>query len=179
MELTRIVDAAIALGGNLPSWAGEPAATLTTAAKRLNALGRVVSRSSLYATAPVGVAEQPRFVNAVILLETALEPLALLHELLSIEQEFGRDRTAGIVNGPRTLDLDLLLHEDCILDLPALQLPHPRLAERAFVLVPLAEAAPDAVDPRSGRTAAELLRALRAAAPEAPEAVARIEFAGW
>ena len=163
--------AIVALGGNLPSFIGEPAATLAAAVVRLSSLGRVTGRSSLYSTTPVGVADQPRFVNAVAVLDTELEPLDLLRALLGIEQEFGRDRSAGIANGPRTLDLDLLLYEDRILDLPELQLPHPRLAERAFVLVPLAEVAPDCVDSRSGRTAAELLAALRKSAPEEPAAV--------
>jgi 2-amino-4-hydroxy-6-hydroxymethyldihydropteridine diphosphokinase len=97
------------MGGNLASWAGTPEATLAAAAVRLERLGRVVRRSSLYSTEPVGFAEQPRFVNAVVALETELEPRALLEGLLAIEQEFGRDRTAGIANGPRTLDLDILL----------------------------------------------------------------------
>lgn len=160
----------LALGANLPSFAGEPADTLAAAVVRLSALGRVTGRSSLYSTAPVGVADQPRFVNAVAILETELEPLDLLRAMLAIEQEFGRDRSAGIANGPRTLDLDLLLYEERILDLPELQLPHPRLAERAFVLVPLAEVAPDCIDPRSGRTAAELLAALCANTRDEPAA---------
>jgi len=127
----------IGMGGNLASWAGPPEATLTAAALRLDSLGRMVCRSSLYSTEPVGFAEQPRFVNAVIALETELEPRELLHRLLDIEQEFGRDRSAGFENGPRTLDMDILLLGDLRIREPGLEIPHPRLAERAFVLVPL------------------------------------------
>src|ERR1035441_2185323 len=91
----------IGMGANLASWAGAPEATLAAAALRLETLGRVTSRSSLYSTTPVGFAEQPRFVNAVVALETALEARELLVGLLAIEQEFGRDRSAGIANGPQ------------------------------------------------------------------------------
>ena len=120
--------ALIGMGGNLASWAGTPDATLAAAGLRLESLGRVVCRSSLYSTAPVGFAEQPRFVNAVIALETKLGPRELLDELLAIEQEFGRDRTAGIANGPRTLDLDILLLEEFEINEAELTIPHPRLA---------------------------------------------------
>jgi 2-amino-4-hydroxy-6-hydroxymethyldihydropteridine diphosphokinase len=167
--------AAIALGGNLASWAGEPEATLAAAVVRLAALGRVAGRSSLWSTAPVGLIDQPRFVNAAVLLETALEPPDLLRAMLALEQEFGRDRSAGVRNGPRTLDLDLLLVDDLLLDLPELQISHPRLAERAFVLVPLAEIAPDWVEARSGRTIRELLDVLTEQSPEDRNAVRRIE----
>src|ERR1039458_7133204 len=131
----------IGMGANLASWAGAPEATLAAAALRLESLGRVTCRSSLYSTAPVGFAGQPRFVNAVVELETELEPRTLLKGLLAIEQEFGRDRAAGFANGPRTLDLDILLLGDHVIHEPGLVIPHPRLAERAFVLVPLCEIA--------------------------------------
>src|ERR1700675_2751807 len=98
----------IGMGANIPSPAGPPEATPPAAVERLNSIGRVVCRSSLYSTAPVGFADQPRFVNAVIALETDLSPASLLAVLLRIEREFGRDRSAGIPNGPRTLDLDIL-----------------------------------------------------------------------
>jgi 2-amino-4-hydroxy-6-hydroxymethyldihydropteridine diphosphokinase len=150
------------MGANLASWAGAPEATLAAAAQRLESLGRVVRRSSLYSTAPVGFAEQPRFVNAVVELETELEPRLLLKRLLAIEQEFGRDRAAGIANGPRTLDLDILLLEDLQIREPGLEIPHPRLAERAFVLIPLNEIAPQAVVPGLARTVQQLLTSLRA-----------------
>ena len=169
----------IALGGNLPSWAGEPEATLAAAAQRLESLGRIASRSSLYSTEPVGLADQPRFVNAVVELQTELEPLDLLRQMLDLEAEFGRDRSAGITNGPRTLDLDLLLCEEKILNEPELQLPHPRLAERAFVLVPLAEIAPQALDPRSGKTVAELFKKLLDNSPNDALAVEQFRCEVW
>ena len=99
----------IGMGANIPSPAGLPEATLAAAADRLSSIGRVVCRSSLYSTEPVGFADQPRFLNAVIALETGLSPSALIHALLDIEREFCRDRSSGVQNGPRTLDLDILL----------------------------------------------------------------------
>src|SRR5580692_335072 len=95
----------IGLGANLPSLAGSPEATLCAAFKRLSELGMVVACSSLYSTAPVGYADQPRFLNAVVGMETHLGPRDLLISLLGIEREFGRDRANAIANGPRTLDL--------------------------------------------------------------------------
>ena len=151
------------MGGNLASWAGAPEATLATAACRLQSLGRVTGRSSLYSTAPVGFAEQPRFVNAVVALRTELAPRELLKGLLAIEQEFGRDRSAGIANGPRTLDLDILLLDDLKINEHDLEIPHPRLAERAFVLVPLADVAPDWRHPVTGQAIAQLIAAIPAA----------------
>src|ERR1035438_8797414 len=142
----------IGMGGNLASWAGAPEETLAAAALRLESLGHVVRRSSLYSTAPVGFAAQPRFVNAVVALETELEPLELLDGLLAIEKEFGRDRAAGFANGPRTLDLDILLLGDLEIRSPDLLIPHPRLAQRAFVLAPLNEIAAPVVVPGCGKT---------------------------
>jgi 2-amino-4-hydroxy-6-hydroxymethyldihydropteridine diphosphokinase len=148
------------MGGNLASWAGAPEATLAAAARRLDSLGRVIGRSSLYSTAPVGFIEQPRFVNAVVALETELAPHELLEGLLAIELEFGRERTAGIANGPRTLDLDILLCGDLQISEPGLEIPHPRLAERAFVLIPLNEIAPQVIVPGLARTVQQLLVSL-------------------
>ena len=91
----------IALGANLPSSAGAPEATLVAAAERLAALGRIAARSSLYSTAPVGFKDQPRFVNAIVALETGLSPRELLEALLALELEFGRERAASPANGPR------------------------------------------------------------------------------
>ncbi len=167
----------IGLGANLPSSAGPREATLIAAAQRLVSLGRVAARSSLYSTAPVGFADQPRFLNAVIALETEMTPRGLLEELLAIEREFGRDRAASIPNGPRTLDLDILLFGDLMVNEPGLEIPHSRLAERAFVLVPLSEIAPQARDPRSGKTVAQLLQSL--AYGLKLDAVARIESDIW
>jgi len=156
----------IGMGGNLASWAGAPEETLAAAALRLESLGQVVRRSSLYSTAPVGFAAQPRFVNAVVELETDLAPRELLDGLLAIEKEFGRDRSAGVANGPRTLDLDILLLGDLEISEPGLEIPHPRLAERAFVLAPLSEIAARVVIPSYGKTAGRLLLSLRARHPE-------------
>jgi len=157
----------IALGSNLPSLAGHPDATLAAALPQLASIGRITARSSLYSTAPVGIPNQPRFLNAVVLLDTVLAPRTLLSALLFIERLFGRDRHAAVPNGPRTLDLDVLLYGDLILSEPGLEIPHLRLAQRAFVLVPLAEIAPNLRDPRSGLTAAKLLSNLAAAAAPA------------
>jgi len=169
----------IGMGGNLASWAGTPEATLATAVVRLAYLGRVVGRSSFYSTEPVGIAEQPRFVNAVVALETELEPRQLLSELLAIELEFGRDRSAGITNGPRTLDLDILLFDEVRMNEPGIEIPHPRLAERAFVLIPLCEIAPQATDPRTGKTVTQLLHGLFPNSEGESDAVVQIQWDGW
>ncbi len=128
----------VALGANL----GDPAATVRAAFAALSNLpdSRLLRTSSLYRTAPVGLADQPEFINAAVALETRLAPEALLDTLFDIEARFGRIRAER--NGPRTLDLDLLLYDDQTLGLPRLTLPHPRLHLRAFVLYPLAEIAP-------------------------------------
>ena len=145
----------VALGANL----GNPILTVKSALADLDALAdtRRIAASSLYRTAPVGLKNQPDFINAVAALETELSPAELLERLFVIEQRFGRKRS--VKNAPRTLDLDLLLHGDAVLDTPALTLPHPRMHERAFVLAPLAEIAPDVVVPGRG-TAAALLAAV-------------------
>jgi 2-amino-4-hydroxy-6-hydroxymethyldihydropteridine diphosphokinase len=142
----------VALGANL----GDPAATVRAALGALANLPetRVVHSSSLYLTAPVGITEQPEFINAVAQLETTLAPEALLDAVLDIELRFGRIRADK--NGPRTLDLDLLLYDDQFLELPRLTLPHPRLHLRAFVLWPLAEIAPQLAIPGRGSIAAWL-----------------------
>jgi len=152
---------AIALGSNLPSAAGSPRQTLEAAVLRLAELGQVVAVSSCYETAPVGYADQPTFLNAAALLETTLNPEALLARLLTIERDFGRDRSHGFPNGPRTLDLDLLLYGDLILDTSTLQLPHPRMHQRTFVLKPLIEIAPGLVHPVLRRTVGQLLKDLK------------------
>jgi 2-amino-4-hydroxy-6-hydroxymethyldihydropteridine diphosphokinase len=169
----------IGMGGNLASWAGAPEATLAAAALRLESLGHLVSRSSLYSTAPVGFHEQPRFVNAVVALETELGPRELLEGLLAVEIEFGRDRTAGFANGPRTLDLDILLLGDLEISEPELEIPHPRLGERAFVLMPLNEIAAAVVVPGCGKTVAQLLDRLLESSNEESDAVVRLPSDAW
>jgi 2-amino-4-hydroxy-6-hydroxymethyldihydropteridine diphosphokinase len=150
----------IALGSNLDSELGTRAQTLAAATERVGGLGRIAARSSDYETEPVGYHEQPPFLNAVLALETDLTPLDLLRALLAIEREFGRDRSHGVVNGPRTLDLDLLLMGDAILAGDELTLPHPALTGRRFVLTPLAEIAPHLRHPQRGQTVEDLLALL-------------------
>jgi 2-amino-4-hydroxy-6-hydroxymethyldihydropteridine diphosphokinase len=169
----------IGMGGNLASQAGPPEATLAAAALRLDSLGRLAGWSSLYSTAPVGFAAQPRFINSVISLETELTPRELLAGLLAIEQEFGRDRSAGIANGPRTLDLDILLFGNLEISEPDLEIPHPRLTERAFVLVPLNEIAPQVVVPGSAQTVAQLLAHLFDDANSDSGAIVRVQSDLW
>jgi 2-amino-4-hydroxy-6-hydroxymethyldihydropteridine diphosphokinase len=171
----------IGLGANLPGPAGSPEAALAAAAGQLAALGRVVARSSLYSTAPVGLAAQPRFVNAVVALETELAPQALLQELLAIERAHGRDRSGSVRNGPRTLDLDLLLYGDLVVNEHGLAIPHPRMAERAFVLAPLEEMAPAVRDPRTGATMKELFAKVNRErrAENESDAVVRMESDRW
>lgn len=139
----------VGLGANL----GEAEASVRAAALRVAALPetRLVALSRLFRTPAWGVQAQPDFINAVAMVQTALPPLRLLDALLGIEREFGRDRAREQRWGPRTLDLDLLLYGDCVMDVPGLQLPHPRLHERAFALVPLLEVAPEAWIPGRGR----------------------------
>jgi len=150
--MSAMHQAYVALGANL----GDAHATVRAALDRLDHLDatRLVAASSIYRTAPVGCVHQPDFFNAVARLETRLEPQELLAALLALEGNFGRTRRAK--NDPRTLDLDLLLFDDLTLNLPSLTLPHPRLHLRAFVLVPLAEIAPDLVLPGRGSLCAWL-----------------------
>ncbi|MEG3859760.1 2-amino-4-hydroxy-6-hydroxymethyldihydropteridine diphosphokinase [Microcoleus sp. herbarium12] len=144
---------AIALGSNL----GDSLATLKSAIATLNNTPGIAvkSHSSWYQTAPVGP-PQPDYINACAILEVALQPQQLLATLLEIEKQFNRIR--GEKWGPRTIDLDLLLYDDLILETPTLTLPHPRMTQRAFVLVPLAEIAPDWVHPVTKSAIAQLLK---------------------
>jgi 2-amino-4-hydroxy-6-hydroxymethyldihydropteridine diphosphokinase len=136
----------IGLGANL----GDPETQVRRAIAALGNLPRtrLLAASSLYRSAPVGVGEQPDFINAVAQIETALSPRALLEELLTTEARFGRERPSP--GAPRTLDLDLLLYGDRIIADPGLVVPHPRMHERAFVLMPLAEIAAEISIPRKG-----------------------------
>ncbi|MDE3106348.1 MAG: 2-amino-4-hydroxy-6-hydroxymethyldihydropteridine diphosphokinase [Acidobacteriota bacterium] len=153
--------AAIALGSNLTSAAGDREATLNAAVQRLRSLGEVLRVSSWYDTAPVGYTDQPRFLNGALLLRTELEPAALMRQLLQLEREMGRTRTGIVPKGPRVLDLDLLLYGSRVLSSAELVLPHPAMAERLFVLEPLAEIAPKMLHPVLRRTVADLLQRLQ------------------
>lgn len=149
----------VAIGANL----GDPVATVRSAIEALRGISdtHFLRASSLYRTAPVGLHHQPDFINAVAALDVdraVLPALTLLERLFAIEADFGRVRT--VKNAPRTLDLDLLLYGEQQLNQPGLTLPHPRMAERAFVLAPLAEIAPDLEIPGQGRRFADLLPAV-------------------
>lgn len=138
----------VGLGANLGDAAAAVGAAIAALARIPDT--RLVRASRLYRTPAWGVIDQPDFINAVALVDTAREPLALLDDLLAIERDAGRDRSATARWGPRALDLDLLLYGDRTLDAPGLRVPHPHLHERAFVLVPLLEIAPDACIPGLG-----------------------------
>ncbi len=140
----------LGLGANL----GDRAATLHAAVAALGRLGEVVAVSSFYETTPVGYRDQPDFLNAAAILRTGLSPEALLDATQAIEREFGRERS--FPNAPRTLDIDLLYLDDLVLGSPRLTIPHPRVVERAFALLPLREIAPDLRDPRLDRSIAAL-----------------------
>lgn len=149
----------IGLGANLPSPAGPPRASCEAALDRLSQLGAGAVRvSRFYRSRPVPASDQPDFVNAVAELATEMTPETLLQTLLTVERQFGRVR--GAPNAARTLDLDLLDFDGLIRTGSDLQLPHPRMALRAFVLLPLAEIAPEWRHPQSGQTAGQLLARL-------------------
>ncbi len=145
--LSTPVRAFVALGANL----NNPQETVAAAIVSLRSLpqSQLLAASSLYRSAPVGLKNQPDFINAVVALDTTLTARALLDELFAIEARFGRRRDYR--HAPRTLDLDLLLYGDAVSTDPQLTIPHPRMHERAFVLMPLVEIAPDCVIPYYGR----------------------------
>ena len=171
--------ACIGIGSNLASPAGDPESTLAAAAVRLETLGSVVGRSSLYSTEPVGFADQPRFLNAVIALRTELDAHSLLLELLRIEKEFGRDRSAGVRNGPRTLDLDILVYGDERISEPGLEIPHPRMEERDFVVIPLVELASNDRTADMPEIVRKLLRTSPGRSPGQSYAVVPVQSAIW
>ena len=147
----------VALGSNL----GDKEANLRKALELLEERGvEVVKTSSFICTEPYGVTDQPQFLNGVCEVRTSLVPLALLHTLLEIEQEMGRVRLRHW--GERNIDLDLLLYEDVVMDTPELILPHPDMQNRDFVLLPLAEIAPELVHPILQKTISELVISLSA-----------------
>jgi 2-amino-4-hydroxy-6-hydroxymethyldihydropteridine diphosphokinase len=140
------VQAFVGLGANLGE--AETQVRRAIAALRQMPRTRLSAASSLYRSAPVGVSPQPDFINAVVRIETQLTARQLLEELITTEARFGRERP--FPGAPRTLDLDLLLYSDQTIEEPGLLVPHPRMHERAFVLLPLAEIAADAVIPNKG-----------------------------
>lgn len=148
----------VAIGANLPGSYLSPRHACETALQRLEARNiKVIRRSRWYETAPVPVSDQPWYVNGVAAVETSLSAAALLTEMHAVESEMGRVRSE--VNAPRVIDLDLLAFNDAVSsDWPVL--PHPRLHVRAFVLLPLAEIAPDWVHPVSGQPVSEMIAAL-------------------
>jgi len=145
----------ISLGSNQ----GDRRRVLRAALHSVRRLGSVVAVSPLYRTTPVGVERVPHFLNAVAQLETALGPMTLLRGLQAIERKFGRQCGAARWS-ERSLDLDILLYDNAIIETPFLTIPHPRIAQRLFVLVPIAEIAPNLVLPLSHRTVKEHLNSM-------------------
>jgi 2-amino-4-hydroxy-6-hydroxymethyldihydropteridine diphosphokinase len=154
----------LGLGSNL----GDREANLREAVQRLEAAEiRVLRRSSLYETAPQDLLDQPWFLNTVVEVETSLFPLQLLARIRQIERDMGRRRITP--KGPRNIDIDILFYGHTVIATAELEVPHPRMAQRRFVLEPLAEIAPDFRDPLTGKTANEMLAALE------PQGVRRLE----
>lgn len=149
--MTEAVTVYLGLGSNL----GDRQANLDRALEFLSQRLRMGKISSIYDTEPLGDSDQPRFLNLVCQAFTHLEPAGLLALAKGIERKLGRVSKSG---RPRTIDIDILLYGDQVIDTPALVIPHPKMTERAFVLIPLDEIAPDAVHPTSGKTVKELLK---------------------
>jgi 2-amino-4-hydroxy-6-hydroxymethyldihydropteridine diphosphokinase len=145
----------LGLGANV----GNRLANLRVAVARMRTFARLEAVSRLYETAPVGLEEQPPFLNAACRVVTGLEPAALLRFLKNLEMEIGR-RPGGPPGGPRPIDLDIILYGERVVEVDGLRIPHPRLAERAFVLAPLCDLAPEMHHPSLGKTMRELLDAV-------------------
>lgn len=153
--------ACLSLGANL----GDRAEQIERALELLPEAGvRILRRTRLYETEPVGTRSQRWFLNCLIEVETELMPLALLRALKRIERQFGRGGGGGAEPGARRIDIDIVLYGNRVVEMPELTIPHPRLAERRFVLEPLRELAPDWRHPKTQKTAAEMLAELSAAA---------------
>jgi 2-amino-4-hydroxy-6-hydroxymethyldihydropteridine diphosphokinase len=147
-------EAYILIGGNL----GDRPAYLSAAAGLIaECAGRILRTSACYETAAWGMLHQPDFLNQVLLIQTALSPIDLLHKLLGAEKELGRFR--GEKNGPRTIDLDILFYDHWVISIPGLQVPHPRIRERRFVLEPMCELSPGFRHPSANLTMKQLLDA--------------------
>jgi 2-amino-4-hydroxy-6-hydroxymethyldihydropteridine diphosphokinase len=146
----------LSLGSNL----GDRAANLKAAIERIASLGEVIATSSIYETEPVEFLAQPWFLNCVVKLDTEKMPKQLLAAILTIEKEMGRHRHQK--KGPRTIDIDILLFGDSVVEAPGLTIPHPSLHERRFVLEPLAEIAPEVRHPAIQKTMREMLKSLPA-----------------
>ncbi|WP_222832000.1 2-amino-4-hydroxy-6-hydroxymethyldihydropteridine diphosphokinase [Desulfarculus baarsii] len=172
--LGKAVEAYVGLGANI----GDPLAQLVAGVAAMRELPGVTSLmvSPVYRTAPVGRTDQPPFVNAVARLRYHGSARALLAGLLAVEKACGRVRAERW--GPRTLDLDLLLFGDEVIDQPELRVPHPEMTRRVFVLAPLAQLAPELIIPLTGRTASQLLAALDPRELAAQKAE-KVEAAGW
>ncbi len=151
-----MVEVIVAIGSNV----GKRGRNLNEAVSRISELGQVLDASSIYETEPMYYEKQGPFLNAVIAMESSLSPTELLDRLKAIEKSMGRDPKAPRY-GPRVIDLDIIFYGDTVLSEPSLQIPHPRVAERAFVLVPLREIRPGLVDPASGRSVREMLADLK------------------
>jgi 2-amino-4-hydroxy-6-hydroxymethyldihydropteridine diphosphokinase len=146
----------ISLGSNV----GDRAANLRAAVERLGETGSIQAKSGFYETEPVELRDQPWFLNSVIGLETSLSPIALLKRVLAIEQEMGRIRMRD--KGPRSIDIDILLFGNDVVEEQGLKIPHPAMHQRRFVLEPLAEIAPEVLHPQLRKTARDLLAGLPA-----------------
>jgi len=157
----------ISLGSNV----GDRSANLRGTTERLGEVGLVKAKSGFYETEPVELRDQPWFLNSVVALDTNLTPVELLKKVLAIEHEMGRIRTRD--KGPRSIDIDILLFGDQLIEERGLKIPHPAMHQRRFVLEPLAEIAPEVVHPQLRKTARELLAALPAG-----QAVRRLDLRG-
>jgi 2-amino-4-hydroxy-6-hydroxymethyldihydropteridine diphosphokinase len=165
--MTGLVTAYLGLGSNL----GDRQSNLASALRRLQPLVRVEAVSSLYETKAVGPIEQPDFLNAAARVVTGLQPVALLRHVKAVEREIGR--RLGEPQGPRPIDIDILLYGTEIVDVGELQVPHPRMTERAFVLIPLADIANGVKHPVAGQAIEALMKSVDS------EGVTKRSGAGW